>query len=407
MYRLNSNYIVIVIMSLYDNFREFKNFKESIDSRYGSFIVGENSDELDNLFLHHTQNGTIVYRKQPFERLVELSVPEQIDDHRIAQLLPTDLKGVEIMYIYHGVDMVLFHNDGRWYTGIGSKLDLYDNSNSNPLIPEADLDITKVYRFILNRPETVFDSIINLNRKQFLLLGIDNLSLSELKSVHPTIPKPGQLHFSCLDELQTKMALVIHDNRINKKITFEGYRIIYNNIHYFYRSDLYLSIKKQIPSTYQNVHQIYFELYQLNKLADILPYLSKYSSEIIHRINMSMRTISKEILNIYHATRKLNNKDLYHKLPKNYKKIIYSLHGIYITNCTDDMHIPPNNKKLLTDNHDDTKSITVHDVYYHLKNIPIDTLIELYKTRSELIEQPDMKQYFIDCIYTLTHTKLL
>jgi hypothetical protein len=123
----------------------------------------------------------------------------------------------------------------------------------------------------------------------------------------------------------------------------------------------------------------YLELYQKNILNDILPYIHKYPLCVVKRINISIRTISKEILNIYHLTRQKQNTPLYECLSQHYKKTLYDLHKIYVTQKYGDFIVKSN--EMLKEK----KSISVDIVYNHIKGLPIDDLLQLFIDRKNLI----------------------
>ena len=105
-------------------------------------------------------------------------------------------------------------------------------------------------------------------------------------------------------------------------------------------------------------------------MQDVLPFITNYHYDVVKRINYAFKTITREILNIYHNTRKKKNPFLYESLKESYKKVIYGLHGIYI-----------NNKKLFQEeNNEDNKfkSITIHNVYYYIKNLGFKNFKEVY-----------------------------
>lgn len=213
--------------------------------------------------------------------------------------------------------------------------------------------------------------------------------------------KPIIYHFSCLDELEATLDKISYDNVVYKKISTDGFLIKHKNIFLKLHTEIYNQVNKFKPLN-KNNYQIYLELYQCDKLNDILPYISKYSNEIIHRINMSMRTLSKEILNIYHITRKKKNSELYESLPDSYKKILFHIHGMYIKG----------RKKDFINGHEiegnDIKSITVHDIYYYLKNSPSNYLRQIYFDRIDLMKNIAIIPYLnLNCIYTLTQSRLM
>ena len=174
-----------------------------------------------------------------------------------------------------------------------------------------------------------------------------------------------------------------------------------NKFEQYTNEEIYNYIKTQIIEG-DNIYKIYLELYQKNFMNDILPYISKYPNEIINRLNMSMKTLSREILNIYHITRKKKHQELYKLLPELYKKILYGLHGLFINTRNKDL------VNRFSQEYDETKSITVHDVYYYIKELTTYQLIELFKDRMELLKNPNFNNIMNhDCIYILTQTKLM
>ena len=68
------------------------------------------------------------------------------------------------------------------------------------------------------------------------------------------------------------------------------------------------------------VHIGYLQLYQKDLLLNYLPFESDYSVDILKRINISLKTISEEILNLYYFINNSNN--IFDILPDIYIKII-------------------------------------------------------------------------------------
>jgi hypothetical protein len=150
-----------------------------------------------------------------------------------------------------------------------------------------------------------------------------------------------------------------------------------------------------------NIHQSYLELYQTDKLMEFVPYFTKYSTEIIKRIHTSMKNMAKEILDLYHSTRKKKNGQVYAKLTDQYKKVLYDLHGIYIQQRRDDFVDGEQDSDKIA------KSINVHNVYHYIKSLPPRELRQLYFDRTKLME--DDANTFINknCIYTKTQCTLM
>jgi hypothetical protein len=135
-------------------------------------------------------------------------------------------------------------------------------------------------------------------------------------------------------------------------------------------TNIYKFILCNLPKN-KNQYWNYLELYQCNKLYDILPYVHKYPYGTIHRIHNSIQLLSGEILNIYHLTRNKKNELLYNSLTKSYKSIIYDLHSTYINNKL-------RNKMM---------SIRFDNVYYYLKHTKPEILRQIFFDRKILIEK--------------------
>lgn len=85
-----------------------------------------------------------------------------------------------------------------------------------------------------------------------------------------------------------------------------------------------------------------------------------------------------------------------------YKKILYAIHGLYIKGRKKDF---VNGKEI---EGKDSKSITVHDIYYYLKNLPPEQLRKLYDDRILMMTNTNIIPYLnLGCIYTLTQTRLM
>jgi len=197
---------------------------------------------------------------------------------------------------------------------------------------------------------------------------------------------------------------------INKNINYFGYhiKIPVNNkyICCFIETDIYKYIKTLVPLN-KKQHIVFLELYQNNLLNCILSFLYKYPSDVIRRINSSLKVISREILNIYHLTRKKQNSNLYDILPNVYKKILFNLHTIYVSNKHSDYLIISN------DDFKDKISITIDIVYNYLKNTKIINIVDIFCERKILINNLTLINFNIDnLIYSddidvLTQTELM
>ncbi|AYV84891.1 MAG: RNA ligase [Hyperionvirus sp.] len=321
---------------------------------------------------------------------------------------------------------IFYYND-KWYIATETTLDGSDTYGTiSKSVREYFIDTEKCdisantkfnksfcYHFILlhNKLKHIVQySNLGPNFKEIAIFNITKNQLSpeepdaiDLDLNQFQFLKPIVYHFSCFKELDATLEKISYDNAVYKRISTEGFLIKHNvngNLLKL-QTEIYTQISKLKPLR-QNSYQVFLELYQVDKLNDILPYVSKYSNEIIHRINMSMRTVSREILNIYHTTRKKKNGDLYDALTDQYKKTLYGIHGLYIKGRKKDF---VNGKEI---EGKDTRSITVHDIYYYVKNLTPEQLRQLYFDRMELMKNAMIIPYLnLNCIYTLTQTRLM
>lgn len=275
----------------------------------------------------------------------------------------------------------LFNNNSVWLICDGENI--YDLDTNNDIINifnelntvEIDtLNIESVYHFNIRHNKflnvrILYDSIPNLTLK-----WICDKQLN-LKNEITDYILEKIYYMSCLDELQTRVDIINVNDKINKKISSCGCLIkIRQNDRYILcgmYTYIYKYIKNIIPKN-NNQYINFIELYQKNMLPQIIPYIYKYSTDAVSRINKSIKVLSKEILNIYHLTRKRQNHQLYENLPDIYKQTINDIHKIF----EEDNNLYSN----------DRKTITIHIVYNHVKNLNINKLVELFLNRYKLFD---------------------
>lgn len=221
---------------------------------------------------------------------------------------------------------------------------------------------------------------------------------------------PSIYNYSCYNEFNTTQDKINYDIGVYKKISTAGF-IIYDPVNHKIleiQTNMFSYIQKY-KSQFTNNYQLFLYLYQKDKLTEIIPYLSKFSNELIHRINISMKTLAHEFLNIYHTTRQKKNQHVYDALSDQFRKILYGIHGIYIKKRLSDF-LYKNDKLCKTDNdlYIDSKSITVHDIYCFIKHVNFEQLIDVFNDRLKLSLNPLLTPYFdINCIYIITQTNLM
>lgn len=412
------------------------NIKEYLEYIFGAFIIGLCIDETEDLLLINSKkllehidyqnkyyyiinnSPSLIIDKHSKIILIELFNNININNESLKKY---DWNNTYVSYIYPGINLVLFFYKSKWEVAWENSLDIYGNiegygnlgdigKNLFEKINLSNLNKNYYYHILYqnNKNKNYIENCLlnNLTEEYILVSTYEIETFNQINNEVENLNKIQQLHFSCLDELVIKLDFLSYDNKINKNLTYAGFniKVLENNRYvdnYYFYTEIYSHIKKQIIGGI-NIYKMYLELYQKNYLNEILPYISKYSNEIIHRLNVSMKTLSREILNIYHTTRKKKHQELYKLLPELYKKILYGLHGLYINSRRKEI------VNRIQIEYDESKSITVHDVYYFIKELTPYQLIELFKERTELLKNPNFENIMNhDCIYTLTQAKLM
>ena len=210
------------------------------------------------------------------------------------------------------------------------------------------------------------------NKYNKILYYKNNLNYEEILEY-----KSNNIYFSCIDELIFDLEKISSINESKKRISINGYILELNNQEYIINTNIYQKISDMMPY-YSNINKCYIELYKNDNLCFIINYMSQYTSEIINRINNSIKTISKEILNIYHFTRNKQNPELYNLLSNNYKTILFDIHKIF-------MYFRKNEINEEIDLN--LSTINVDIIYKYLKKISTDLLVNIYIDRNDLIKK--------------------
>jgi hypothetical protein len=435
-------------------------FINKIEEIFGNFILCVSKDEDDkyvlinkclinsDIIINELETfTTTIYQKNPFKKICSFITHNSTNNNAIVTIkntYQTEFDNLIIKNSMEGINLILFYDETWKFISEKSLFcndTYYRNKKLITLVEDViyekkiNLDILdkkNMYYFVLLHHKN--NGILNFNhygsgyKELYLDFYLENennkfkINLNpylELSKRKINIKFVNKANFKNISELIDGLNQLSYDNMSLKKITLEGYNIyvIKENTISLYK--LQTHIYQQVLNTkpkYFNIHQGYLELYQENKLKEYLPYFTNYHSEITHRISMSVRTISKEFLDIYHFLKKTKKQELYNNIPNTYKKILYKIHGIYIDSRKNDFI--KNEKKEEIDKEDfdenkhDTKSITVHDIYHYLKSLSTSVLKQIYLDRESLIKDKKINENIYklivqDCIYTMTQTKLM
>ncbi len=432
---------------------DYNCFIEKIEEIFGSFIFYISKDEDSNYLLinknlinsdiSQIENfTTTIYMKNPFQKVCSFMTPNSFNNNailKIKNMPPDEFNNLYIKNSIEGVDIIMIYNSG-WKIITEKSLEGKDSVFRNKKINELFYDIVKTKNINLSELNTdnIYyltlmhhknNGIISYNHygsgnKDLYLNMTSTYDLSDNTIIYNLNPYNNEKknnfkfiqkqNFTTVSELIENLNHLSYENMNNKKISLEGYNL-YNITNsglqiYKLQTHIYQQVVNIKPKN-TNINVGYLELYQENKLKEYLPFYTNYHSEIIHRISSSIRTISKEFLDIYHYLKKHKNPEFYNNITPNYKKILYKIHGIYIDSRKNDFI---KNEKTINNDEDkaDIKSITVHDIYHYLKSLTIGHLKQLYIDRDLMIKEKKIDNniynlFIKDCIYTTTQTKLM
>ncbi len=381
--------------------------KSNLENNCRSIII-----EKDTLRIIGSQFNKIIY-----------------NDDAINYLKNSDWNKVIIQKCYEGTMLLVYHHNDEWYVSTRRCLNSDNshwikNKSYREMFDESktfdfdDLNTNYCYHFALvhykNRNIVSYSEYGEEYKKLFHVTTTKKYTLEEVDVEINGSENIEVLQYNDLNEVIDDLQNISDIDEIKKNVSTEGYifKVYEGEPHKSpftvlkLQTPLYQKLMSMKPNN-SNLDQIYMELYQRDQLFDFLPYFSKYTTDIIRRINISLKTIAKEILNLYHGTRQKKNPHIYKFLSDKYKKVLYGLHGIYIEHRKMDFEKNSFNKKNVT------RSINVHDVYYYLKQLPPHELRQLYLERSQLAEQhliyeDTCKQVINDiCTYTITMTNLM
>jgi hypothetical protein len=332
------------------------------------------------------------------------------NEHTLKFLESVEWNKITVKTCYEGTMILVFYSHDKWHVCTRKCLDAkksywIKNLSYHDLFMDAienkftfdDLNKQFCYHFILlhYKNKNIVD-YLQFGKNYKTVVHALTTELYTLTPVQHHITKniiyPQIIKFDNLDDVLTELERISDYDKNTHHISTEGFILEYNDGPQFTILKLQTEIYKYLftlKPNVSNVDALFLELYQQNKLMDILPFYSSYNGlHVINRIHNAMKTVSSEILNIYHVTRNHKKELLYNTLSPNYKFILYTIHGKYMAlrhktvNKIDKFELG------------DHKSITIHDVYDILKSIDPIVLRNLFIDRTYLLQNSNAQQYF-------------
>jgi hypothetical protein len=328
---------------------------------------------------------------------------------------------IKIKYCYEGTMILVFYAYEHWYVCTRKCLDakksywIKDYSYYDLFMDSIDgkfklddLNKNYCYHFILlhykNRNIVDYSRLGKHYKNVVLAMTTEKNTFSIIPyEINDKIIYPRIVSFNNLSEVMKDLDDISDGDKNTSHISTEGFIIEYYEDNCLtllkLQTNIYQYISNMKPNV-SNLEAMFLELYQKDQLREIIPYFSTHCGETINRINKSMKTITTELLNIYHQTRSHKNESLYDLLPSSYKCALYIIHGQYLQKKTKET----NNENDLNDK----KTITVYDIYEILKKMDSFNLRKIFVDRIKLINNESVKEIFnSDCFFTLLEGKLL
>lgn len=357
------------------------------DSHMASFMNNTNDLGKENSYLNkHLYKTPIKFKEKEF-------------DHNIISCY-TNHTGSYIVLFFCNGDWMFYFECKVYKLCVENHAVLYDHIKNNI----GKLNKNYCYHCILvdtrlriplqTQIDDKFMSIIKINKKY---------TLQELHHpIHDKIMPPDifvenkRLYFSCFDEMDFYLEELNNINTKYRKLFHRGVivkiKIDENDpLYVTYDTCTYKRLKNMIPDN-MSIHEAHLHLYQNDKLNTMLQYVEESDNQtmIVTRINLSIVTLGREILDIYHLTRNRENPSLFNILSQSYCTVIHNLHGRFIEKKN--KYIAKMNARkneVNESNMSDVEkiSITTEDVYTTLKNMETQTLVELFIDREKLKNQ--------------------
>lgn len=330
------------------------------------------------------------------------------NDDAVEFLKQKDWKNVSVKYCFEGTMIIVFYSHDKWYICTRKCLDASTSQwikgiSYYDLFMEAikgkfaveNLDKRYCYHFVLvhhkNKNIVDYSWLGKQYKTVALVMTTEKYTYNRVDCVvSDKILYPSTMTFNNIDEIIVELANISDGDRQTYHISTEGFMIEYRDggslISLKMQTPIYKNISENKPNT-SNMDAMFLELYQTNKLKEFAPYFTQHCGEVVNRIHNAVKTVSSEMLNLYHITRSHKNEKLYSVLPASYRHALYEIHGRYIKKHDKET------EKAASNALNDKKSITIYDVYDVLKQIEPFTLRKIFIDRISLLDKPEMNQY--------------
>ena len=405
-------------------------FKQGILSKLldddNLILIYNKYDDSNMSDLKYECRSLVLDKKTLEMKSYSCETPRVLTNYDHIQNLPSTIINIS----YEGTLLSVFYHNNKWYVStrrcLNSKESVFSNSEINVLKSHFDmfeevllkagyndfenfskcLDITKSYYFVLIHHEN--KHIIDYSYKfedgytYLALVSIKDNYMNEINIYEKNISFINKYIFlpEKLGSIE-EFTSINERNKYNTKVMDEGLIIkefsSTTNKYSLYKlqTDNY-KLAVSIGND-QNMYKGLIHLYQHNKLTEYFDQNSNskfiriinptntresYFSTII--VDSTFRVCTSELFELFKIlcslkTGKNQNKELYELLPKEYKDMIYCIRGIYYKKKA--VLFESANENLSDELKKSQSHLKISDIYYYLKKLSIDTIVNFLKAR--------------------------
>ena len=270
-----------------------------------------------------------------------------------------DIKEWEFEDAIDGTQIRLYYYDSKWISTTARRIDAKKSKwnyvktfyelfkDVEHLIDYELLNKDYTYTFILKHIENRIVSSVTKN--ELIHIHTRNNKTLEEVDVDIKVPKPRKFQFLSFDDFITDVSKLDFENK--------GYVVKCNNKRYMFQSKEYEEVR-DLKGNHLNINYNYLELLKNNKLDDFLDYFPEFQikfQSVIQKID----DLGLQLHDLYiqkNVKKEITLNDVF----KDYRKILYNLHGIYI-----------NEKTVIT------KEVVINYIY----ELPIGYIVRLLKVK--------------------------
>ena len=258
-----------------------------------------------------------------------------------------------------GTQIRLYYYDSKWVSTTARCIDAKKSrwnyvksfyelfSDVEDVINYELLNKDYTYTFILKHIENRI--ISNITKNELVHIHTrNNKSLEEL-DVDINISKPKQYEFESYDDFKKALDNLDFENK--------GYVVQCNDKRYMFSSKEYEEIK-ELKGNHLNISYNYLDLLKKNKLDVFLKYFPEFQIKF-DNIIIKIDELGFKLHNLY-MQKNVKKEITLNDIEKDYRKILYQLHGVYL-----------NEKTVIT------KEVVINYIY----ELPIGYVVKLLKIK--------------------------